>query len=136
MRLLGRIAPGSGVGDAGHFAAWRRPNATVDLNVVESCLLRLGSSVGVIVSAAPVATEGGGATGVLVAAESALVPWGEAADSGSALSLAHAAISATANATVIWRRIALMNRKLASPTRTISRAENARLLSAAAQTSP
>src|SRR5688572_19863633 len=107
MRLFGRIAPANGVGDSVHCAALRRPKVTADLNVAESCFLRTGSRAGVNVSAAPLATEGGGATGVLVATESTRLPSGGGADSGSALSLAHAAAIATANAISVGRSTAL-----------------------------
>src|SRR4051794_4632132 len=95
MRWLGRIAPGSGAGDAGHFAAWRRPNATAEAKVRESCLLRPGRSRGFAVSG-PAATAACGAvptraaTGAGTAAELATLlestpfPSGTAADPGVA----------------------------------------------------
>src|SRR5689334_3392170 len=99
MRFFGRMAPGSGAGDAGHFAAMRRPNATAEANVVESCLLRPSMRRGAMVSAAPSATDCG-ATAGLLATVSALLPSGVAAGSGTASPLAHAAMqqSETVNA--------------------------------------
>jgi hypothetical protein len=79
MRFAGRIEPGSGVGGTGHFSNCLRPNATADANATESCLLRLGTRCGVIVSG--LAATWGGATADFVVVESMPLPSGGDADS-------------------------------------------------------
>src|SRR4051812_23290248 len=69
MRLPGRIAPGSGVGEAGHFAAFRLPNATAEAKVSESCLVRPGRRCG-FAESGPEATGACGAVATRAAAES------------------------------------------------------------------
>lgn len=93
MRWAGRIAPGSGAGEAGHLAAWRRPNATAEAKVRESCLLRPVRSLGFTVSGPPAtagcgaaptrwATDAGSAAAFDTVLESKPFPSGMAADPG------------------------------------------------------
>src|SRR5215213_5151074 len=87
MRLPGRIEPGRGGGDAGHFASCFLPKATADANVTESCFIRPGRSVGVAVSG-PAETEGGTTMG-FAAAESLPLPLPGGPASGAVSRAAH-----------------------------------------------
>src|SRR4051794_9207066 len=97
MRFAGRIEPASGVGGAGHLAAMRRPKATADAKVLESCLLRPGIRRGATVSAAPSAIDSGGGADGFVATESTPLPSGGGTEPGSASRPAHDAAIESVN---------------------------------------
>src|SRR5437870_322385 len=108
MRLPGSIEPGSAAGGVGHFAAWRRPNATVDTNAAVSCFVRTGRRLGGMVSAGPSATEGGGVGGGLAAAVSAALPSGGGDEPGVESRPAHDARADTVNTSAIFRTATLI----------------------------